>query len=568
MSIFFRLLVADMAQYDGAIGIDLGNSYTCVAVWHNNRAEVIPNEQGNRTTPCCVCFTEAEVLVGEPALSQLAKNPRNTVCHAKQLLGRSFDDVLVQQTMKNCGFEVKDKDGAPVIVVRQGEEEREVTPEELSGMVLKFMRDTAEAFLGKTVMKAVISVPSSFTDAQRQATRDAAGKAGLEVLRIVNEPTAAAIAYGLDAPSREKDEVPRLVLVFDFGGTSLDVSLMRVDEGLFEVLATAADTALGGEDLDSVLVAHFVKEFKRKHKMDITESKRSVRRLRTACERAKRVLSTSNQTALEAESLHEGIDFFTNISRVRFEEMAGDVLKRCVPVLDEVLASAKVDKSAVSDVVMAGGSSRIPRVQALVGKYFNGVELRTSISTDEAVACGAAAQGFVLAGGRSKHTDALATHDVTPLSIGVEVEDGAFAVVIPRNTPVPHKNIRTMSTSVENQNAVYLQVYQGERALATDNILLGTVALEGLQKAPAGEPKIQVTFAVDENGCVAIEAVEATSGVKAELNLKSGGPKPSPSEIDELVVAGHKERTPAPEPSAEKEFMPDAEPDPEDNDMD
>jgi len=400
-----------------AVGIDLGTTYSCVGVWQNDRVEIIANDQGNRTTPSYVAFTDSERLIGDAAKNQVAMNPINSVFDAKRLIGRRFNDVEVQSDMKHWPFKVVDVGGKPVIQAEYKGETKKFTPEEISSMVLLKMKETAEAYLGGDVKDAVVTVPAYFNDSQRQATKDAGTIAGLNVLRIINEPTAAAIAYGLD----KKGSGEQNVLIFDLGGGTFDVSLLTIEDGIFEVKATAGDTHLGGEDFDNRLVAHFSEEFKRKFKKDLTGNPRALRRLRTACERAKRTLSSATQTSIEIDSLFEGVDFYTSITRARFEELCADLFRSTLEPVEKVLRDSKIDKSSVHDIVLVGGSTRIPKVQKLVSDFFNGKEPNKSINPDEAVAYGAAVQAAILTGDTSEKTQDLLLLDVAPLSLGIRL---------------------------------------------------------------------------------------------------------------------------------------------------
>ena len=412
--------------YEGAIGIDLGTTYSCVGVWQNERVVIIANDQGNYTTPSYVAFTDTERLIGDAAKNQVAMNPTNSVFDAKRLIGRKISDSVVQSDMKHWPFKVRSQgDEKPVMEVQYKSEAKTFTPEEISSMVLIKMKEIAEAYLGKEVKKAVVTVPAYFNDSQRQATKDAGSIAGLEVLRIINEPTAAAIAYGLDKIS---DQQERNVLIFDLGGGTFDVTLLTIDGGIFEVKATAGDTHLGGEDFDNRLVNHFVEEFKRKHKKDLSQNQRALRRLRTACERAKRTLSSAAQSSVEIDSLFEGIDFYTSITRARFEELCADLFRSTLKPVEQVLTDAKIDKRTVHDVVLVGGSTRIPKVQQLVSDFFGGKELNKSINPDEAVAYGAAVQAYILTGGKSKQTEGLLLLDVAPADVGYRNRRGCHDV--------------------------------------------------------------------------------------------------------------------------------------------
>ncbi|XP_045814614.1 heat shock cognate 70 kDa protein-like [Trifolium pratense] len=523
-----------MAKKVRAVGIDLGTTYSCVAVWQeqHSRVEIIHNDQGNKTTPSFVAFTPDERLIGNSAKNQAATNPQNTVFDAKRLIGRKFSDSVVQKDTILWPFKViagvNDK---PMISVMYKGEEKHVYPEEISSMILSKMRNIAEEYLESPVKNAVITVPAYFNDSQRKATVDAGFIAGINVLRIINEPTAAAIAYGLDKRADWAGE--RNIFVFDLGGGTFDVSLLTIKGEVFEVKATSGNTHLGGEDFDNRMVNYFAKEFERKHKKDISENPRAMRRLRTVCEKAKRALSFSSVAVVEVDSLYEGIDFFSSITRAKFEEINMDFFKECMRIVESCLTDAKMDKSSVHDVVLVGGSSRIPKVQQLLQEIFNGKDLCKSINPDEAVAYGAAVQAAVLSDG-FKNVPDMVLRDVTPLSLGWMLEDDIMGVVIPRNTSIPVKKTEEFYTVFDSQSSVLIDVYEGERTRASCNNFLGSFQLCDLPLVAKGHPFL-VCFDIDQNGILTVSAKEKWTGNMSKITITNDKGRLSTKEVEKLI---------------------------------
>ncbi|CAL9738559.1 ribosome-associated molecular chaperone Ssb2p [Monosporozyma servazzii] len=518
--------------FQGAIGIDLGTTYSCVATYESS-VEIIANEQGNRVTPSFVAFTPEERLIGDAAKNQAALNPKNTVFDAKRLIGRRFDDESVQSDMKTWPFKVINDNDAPVIEVDYLGETKSFSPQEISAMVLTKMKEIAEAKIGKKVEKAVITVPAYFNDAQRQATKDAGAISGLNVLRIINEPTAAAIAYGLGAGKSEKE---RHVLIFDLGGGTFDVSLLHIAGGVYTVKSTSGNTHLGGQDFDTNLLEHFKTEFKKKTGSDISGDARALRRLRTAAERAKRTLSSVTQTTVEVDSLFDGEDFESSLTRARFEDLNAALFKSTLEPVEQVLKDAKIAKNLIDEVVLVGGSTRIPKVQKLLSDYFEGKQLEKSINPDEAVAYGAAVQGAILTGqSTSDETKDLLLLDVAPLSLGVGMQGDIFGIVVPRNTTVPTIKRRTFTTVGDNQTTVTFPVYQGERVNCKENTLLGEFDLKNIPMMPAGEPVLEAIFEVDANGILKVTAVEKSTGKSANITISNAVGRLSSEEIEKMV---------------------------------